>query len=354
MNRSSESPALAGSVPVVSIVICTMDRHAKLARCLDAVFRSIASLPVAEGQCEVVVVDQSSSELTQDLLRSRFPSVVRVRLSGPGISRARNEGILRAQAPLLLFTDDDCIPSISWIPAALHALRRDPQLAGVFGRVEPYRPGGIHPVETVAVTHHLGTSYFAVDARGWRCFALMCQEKGTRVSEPAVPHMNLGSSNNMAFRRSAFIENGAFSTSFGAGSAGFSAEDTELQYRLLCAGTTLAYEPSVIVDHDNWLDPEAALKQVDRYLRGMVGVFSWYALRGERFSWRVLAYLGEHARYAFVRCRRRTGSRAYLRDVLHRWKSLALGLGYGCALAIRSTPQIHVSFAQHRGRHAPA
>ena len=97
--------------------------------------RTLAGLAAQEvdGEFEVIVVDDGSSDATARLAQEAGATVVRhERAVGPGASR--NAGVAAATAPALAFTDADCAPAPGWLAAGLAALEG----AGlVQGRVEP-------------------------------------------------------------------------------------------------------------------------------------------------------------------------------------------------------------------------
>ena len=90
---------------------------------------------------EVVIADNGSSDRTWDVLTdwvagTSLPALV-MRLpfhDGPGVPR--NTAVLRCSAPLLAFTDDDCLPAPEWLNALDDALA-DPAVAVVQGRTTP-------------------------------------------------------------------------------------------------------------------------------------------------------------------------------------------------------------------------
>lgn len=101
----------------VSIVIPTYKRRELLKRCLQA----LISQDFTEGEYEIIVVtdglDKESTSLFSDPdLFSAFPEVYCYSLPfRKGPAAARNAGWRMARGELVLFTDDDCIPSINWI-----------------------------------------------------------------------------------------------------------------------------------------------------------------------------------------------------------------------------------------------
>ena len=102
--------------PRVSVVVPTCGRPALLARCLDALERQ--TLPRAEY--EVIVIEDQ-------------------RRDGP--ASARNRGWRKARAPIVAFTDDDCVPAPDWLEGALAAFDEGADV--VCGRIvmpAPARP----------------------------------------------------------------------------------------------------------------------------------------------------------------------------------------------------------------------
>src|SRR5690606_8162709 len=84
--------------PEVSVVVPTCGRPALLARCLEALARQ--SLP--RDSYEVIVVEDRGRR---------------------GPAAARNRGWRRARAPIVAFTDDDCVPERDWLARGLEAMR---------------------------------------------------------------------------------------------------------------------------------------------------------------------------------------------------------------------------------------
>ncbi len=96
--------------PIVSVIIPTRDRPDTLARTL----RALALQSLSSGPYEVVVVDDGSSVSTREAVeierRASGGRVAYVRQQAAGPAAARNAGIQRARAPLLLFLGDDIVP----------------------------------------------------------------------------------------------------------------------------------------------------------------------------------------------------------------------------------------------------
>lgn len=98
----------------ITAVIPTYNRVSVLARALDSVFEQ--SFPVDE----CLVVDDGSTDNTEELVRRRFPGARYLKQEHKGVSAARNLGIAQANADWIAFLDSDD----RWMPAKLQRQRR--------------------------------------------------------------------------------------------------------------------------------------------------------------------------------------------------------------------------------------
>ncbi len=102
--------------PHVSVIVPARDAAATLGR-------TLAALAATEhaGPHEVVVVDDASADATAEVARAGGARVVAS--GGPlGPAGARNAGLAATDAPLVAFTDADCVPAPGWLPALVRAL----------------------------------------------------------------------------------------------------------------------------------------------------------------------------------------------------------------------------------------
>jgi GT2 family glycosyltransferase len=164
---------------------------------------------------EVVVVDDGSVDGTWDELArlvatSRVP-VVPVRLdANRGPAAARNAGWRRARAPLVLFTDDDCVPQRGWVAALAARLGHSDV---VQGRTIP------DPDQNRNAFSHS---------------VLVDEEWGFYETC------------NMGYRRSVLEQLGGFDESFRRPFG----EDTDLAWRAKAAGARIEFERRALVLHD--------------------------------------------------------------------------------------------------------
>lgn len=132
---TGRDPSSPRPPPAVSVVVPTFQRAGRLPA-LVAALEAQANAPIFE----VVVVDNGSTDETPARLAdlaartSLDLRVVRVP-TNRGPARARNLGVRSARAPVLAFTDDDCLPLPGWLAAGVAALEGGATL--VVGRVRP-------------------------------------------------------------------------------------------------------------------------------------------------------------------------------------------------------------------------
>ena len=95
-------------LPMISVVIPTYNRQARLHRVLNAL-----AAQTTDAAFEVVVVSDGSTDGTDEYLRSDLVPIPVAASSqaNSGPAAARNAGVRIASAPLVLFLDDDVIPA---------------------------------------------------------------------------------------------------------------------------------------------------------------------------------------------------------------------------------------------------
>ena len=202
--------------PLVSVVVSTFNRPARLARLLDGSAR-----PDARARAfEVVVVDNGSGPETGRVLAAERwrPSgwrcaacAIAVTLGPAG---GRNAGWRLARAPLVAFTDDDCRPTPGWLEALVAAAREHPG-AVLQG---PTRPD---PAERAR--------------DGWLSHTVRIERLGPAVRD--VQH-------RLSARGARAL--GGFDESFGLRPAG---EDTDLAWRAIESGAPTVFAPDAVVLH---------------------------------------------------------------------------------------------------------
>jgi glycosyltransferase involved in cell wall biosynthesis len=123
----------------VTVVLCTWNRSALLRQALSALTEIDA--PV-DASWDVVVVDNASTDHTQDVLRAfanRLPLTIAVERK-PGLSNARNCGLDHARGDYVLWTDDDVLVDRRWLVEFVAGVRRHPDASVFGGRILPWFP----------------------------------------------------------------------------------------------------------------------------------------------------------------------------------------------------------------------
>ena len=275
-----------GSVPSITVVVCTRNRADRLGVALG----SLGGLET-DGRFtyEVLVVDNGSTDATPavvERIASTLPVTLRcIREEHPGVSRARNRGVAEATGDWIAFFDDDQAADPRWLSELL-ALAERRSLRCVGGQVRIKLPTGVDRQLSPVCRMLLGCS---VDMP---------------VERPYSPSCTPGAGNLMV-HRSVFCEVGRFDETCSRG------EDTDLFVRMYKAGIEAWYSPTAIIDHlipPERLTDDFLLTLSDRMGTGMAE--DEYGSRGPRLYpvvW--LARLGQAAlvlcpRLAFARLRR--------------------------------------------------
>jgi len=239
--------------PSVSVVVCTRNRPYALEQCLSA----LALLSPAPA--EIIVVDNDPRSGQTRRVTDQHRGIRYIPEERPGLSAARNAGVLAATADIIAFTDDDVIVNEKWVGAIDEAFA-DLGVTAVTGLVLPAE------LETAA------QYAFQTDVFGWvRGYRAIDFDRTffEATEDGGVPVWWLGAGANMAFRRDAFHRVGLFDERLGAGASGCS-EDSELWYRLLAEGHRCRYWPSAVVQHHHRADWESLRQQTYSYMRGHV------------------------------------------------------------------------------------
>ena len=302
---------MTDDVVLLTVAISTRDRPQALARCLESV------LAGETRPAEIVIVDQSRDRSTEDVAeatRGKGVDVVYVRHAGSGLGASQNTGVARARRAIVAVTDDDCVVDPRWLSVTARAFGGPRPVDLLTGRVLPLGPetAGLYPVSsrTSVVARELGR-----DAMPW----------------------DVGSGNNFAVNREAFLAIGGNDERLGPGSPGQGGVDMDLFYRLLRAGARARYDPGSVVFHER---ATRAARLGRRWPYGF-GMGACCALRYADGDRRALWIL---SRWLLFRTRRLAGATLRLQQDLAREEVLVLtgtlaGYRYGsrCHAASPST-----------------
>ena len=237
---------MSQGIPSFDLVVATVDRTDELARFLESV--------AAQGieHVRVIVADQNADARLDEVLGA---TPVRIeRIAAPrGLSRARNAGLGLIEADIVAFPDDDCAYPPGLLARVAETLAADPTLVGVTGR--------------------------SVDAHGesaasWRSEAAILTDDNL---------WNRAISFTIFLRRGLVDEIGLFDEELGLGSGTPWASGEEIEYlvRAVRSGGRIAYDPSVVVEHEVRAD--------DADIGARDGASIGYVLRKHRYPPRVVS-----------------------------------------------------------------
>lgn len=201
------------AVPEVSVIIASYNSRRTIEACLASVENQKTARPF-----ELIVTD-SSTDGTGDFIAQRFPAIRLLRFAArkyPGA--ARNAGLECARAPVIAFTDADCIAREDYIEALVEA-HRDPAPA-IGGAIANHEPA-------------CGVS--------WASY--LCEFTEWMPGGKPGPAGNLATA-NASYKRWVFDVHGKFLE-------GTYGSDTEFNSRLTKAGYAILWSPAIGVSHQS-------------------------------------------------------------------------------------------------------
>ena len=205
----------------VAVVVPSRNRSASLTRLLDALaVQTVVPTEVA------VVLDGSTDDSEAVLAARRGDPFRLVWHAQPrrGAGAARNAGVARTAAPVVVFLDDDVVPEPTCVEH--HVRRHDGVRCVVVGDCPIALPSRPRP-------HELKSWAWWVDFNH-------------RRSAPSSPRTYRDvCAGNLSVRREDFDAVGGFDEGF----TGYGAEDWELGVRLLDAGLLVVVEPAAVAWH---------------------------------------------------------------------------------------------------------
>ena len=123
--------------PFFSVVVPCYERPDDLRKCLQSL-----SPENQDGAppYEIIVTDDSRTDRCRKVVELEFPSASwkEGKMKGPAANR--NAGVARAQGEWIVFIDDDCIAQPGYLAAYGSAIKSDPTLGALEGRIFPDRP----------------------------------------------------------------------------------------------------------------------------------------------------------------------------------------------------------------------
>lgn len=231
-DAASQAPDRSSVVPTISVLICTYNRPATLAKSLTA---CLAQEDTPPGGYEVIVADNSTDANARTAVEAvaADASVPVVYLSEPvpSLSGARNAAVRAARGEWLAFCDDDEEPTPGWLKA-LYATALATGADIVFGPVRPIFEGGKAPDFDPEGRLYAKRLYLPDQA-----FAPVYGEQGHAASLGAVGTCNV------LVRRACFEGNEPFDPRFGRTGG----EDSDFFRRQVKAGRRIHWSEHAVV-----------------------------------------------------------------------------------------------------------
>ncbi|MFL5832859.1 MAG: glycosyltransferase family 2 protein [Solirubrobacterales bacterium] len=208
-----------------SVVIPVHGNAALTRRCLDLV---LADLPAG---CEVVVVDDASTDETPEVLRSFGERIQVITLAeNAGFARACNQGAAAAAGELLVFLNNDTEPRAGWLETLLGYVEREPAAAVVGAKL-------VYPTGTV---QHAGV-VFGQDGYPHNLYAGLPEDHAAVNRSRQLQAVTAAC---MLVRRDAFEAVGGFDEGYEN-----SLEDVDLCLRIGAGGGEAHYCHEAVVVH---------------------------------------------------------------------------------------------------------
>jgi len=214
------------STPVaVSIVVLSYNGRTWLEQCLGAAVAQVGP------DCELVVVDNGSTDGSVDFVRRSFPGARIVALeTNLGFAAGNNAGVRAARGRYIAFLNNDAKPQPGWLSALRRVLDSHPHVGLVASRILFMHDRGV------------------VDSAGdglTRWGGAFKRSHGQRAQDVLEPHEVFGACGAACLiRRDLFDEVGGFDETFFA-----VYEDVDLSYRVQLLGYHCLYAPDAVVCH---------------------------------------------------------------------------------------------------------
>lgn len=244
----------------LSVLVCSGGRGTKVRHLIDSLLACEVEPSVT---WEVVVIDNNPAvtlrTLVDELQPSGSPRLRYVHEPRRGKSHGLNAGLRVARGDALAFTDDDIRVAPTWVTATLREFETHPEISGFGGRVELFDPRDL-PIAIRTSRERIASLGPALDLRN-------------------IPVIGC----NLVLRRIVFEDIGLYDVTTGPGSITGSDDDTDILYRALRRGHTIAYSPDVVVYHDHGRRNESDTDDIaSRYMRGRGSFYAKYVVKGDR------------------------------------------------------------------------
>jgi hypothetical protein len=257
------------SNPDLSVVLVCWNNKDYLGPCLQSLYEC-----GLRRSFEVVVVDNGSTDGSQEMLRSEFPQVMLIQNAGNvGLGRATNQGIQSTMGQYVLLLNNDTLVNGASLNRMVDYLESTPTAGAVGGKL--LNSDGSFQGAHAAFSSLLQEFLIAVRLGEflWPGFP----SHGDNAQERAVDWL---SSACLLVRRKAFLEVGLLDEEYF-----IYGDETDFQFRLKKAGWKVYYLPDVTTLHyggrslDRWRRRKMVYRGKMLFYRKNYGRLSEFSLR---------------------------------------------------------------------------
>jgi GT2 family glycosyltransferase len=218
---------------VLSIILVCWNNKAYLEPCLRSLYESPLGCIF-----DVVVVDNGSTDGSQEMLREKFPEVKLIQNDqNLGLSRASNQGIAATQSKYVLLLNNDTIVNKSSIDVMVDFLEKTPDAGGVGGKL-------LNPDGSVQFCYNHFPTLIEEFLIATRLGELLSEGYPTVINAEEQKEISWVSSACLMLRRAALDQVGLLDEDYF-----IYGDEVDLQYRLKNAGWKVFFLPQATTIH---------------------------------------------------------------------------------------------------------
>jgi O-antigen biosynthesis protein len=269
------SLSIGSKLPRASIIILSWNKKELLGECLDAVLKAVE---VEGGDHEIILVDNGSTDGTQDHVRMEYPQVRLVELDrNYRFCRGNNIGVKCARNEVVVLLNNDVIVEPGFLAPLLEGFKQ-PDVFAVTSQIFNYDQSKTR--EETGKT--FGTLVFGCMLVGHTPPSELDEQRGY------VPVFYAGGGSS-AYHRGKFLELGGFNEVYYPGYV----EDADLSYRSWKAGYRVLFCPASKVVHKHRSTNAAKLgnRKIDYLIARNLFVLFWQNVTSPRLFFRHLVQL---------------------------------------------------------------
>lgn len=167
--------------PLFSVIIPAYNEEKYIKPCIS----SIVNLNYPKSSFEVIVVNNNSTDNTENIVKRNFPKIKVVKEEEQGVVFARIRGIKEAKGKIIAFTDADTIVPKDWLKKIAAAYKSNPKIVAVGG------PSNFRPKNLITKIGQYLTNSTSVYFNYALGHNLSCQKNAYLIVGGFSPKINL-------------------------------------------------------------------------------------------------------------------------------------------------------------------